>query len=47
MYVPDADWVHDLSGVFEAHQIKNPDTAAHATVVWLQASFHVLATASG
>jgi hypothetical protein len=52
MYVPDADWVHDLSGVFdivtidEAHQIKNPDTAAHATVAWLQASFHVLATAS-
>lgn len=52
MYIPDADWEHDLSGVFdivtidEAHQIKNPDTAAHATVAWLQASFHVLATAS-
>ena len=52
MHDPDVDWVHDLSGVFdivtidEAHQIKNPDTAAHTTVAWLQASFHVLATAS-
>jgi len=52
MHIPNVNWVYNLSGVFnivtidKAYQIKNPNTAAHTTVAWLQALFHVLATAS-
>jgi hypothetical protein len=50
--IPDTKWEHDLGEAFElvvideAHLVKNPDTAAHATVAWLKASFHILVTAS-
>jgi hypothetical protein len=49
---PDRRWEGDLENAFEqiaideAHLIKKPDTAAHTTVAWLNASFHILVTAS-
>jgi hypothetical protein len=48
----DPEWESDLSNCFdiitidEAHTIKNPESQAHATIAWLNASFHILATAS-
>lgn len=52
MFIQDVAWVHDLRGCFrqvaidEAHQIKNIETHAHASVYWLAPDHIVLATAS-
>lgn len=43
-------WKHDLYQLFEyvvvdeAHTVKNPETAGHATLSWLKPSFTILAT---